>query len=180
MNELVIQSWLWSITVNSGETAANQRVGVGLALCTQECSMKGECLCGEVVFEIEGELPNLYQCHCSLCRKATGSNANAATFVEGKSFRWISGQSNICSFQKPTGYRSDFCSGCGSPVPNRLRDTDLIWVPAGLLDEMAVAQVAVHLHFSSSALWAQESNSCVRLAGGPDSLESLNEALQRK
>lgn len=109
--------------------------------------MKGECLCGAVVFEIEGELPNLYQCHCSLCRKATGSNANAATFVEGKSFRWISGQSNICSFQKPTGYRSDFCSGCGSPVPNRLRGTDVIWVPAGLLEEMAVAQVAVHLHF---------------------------------
>ncbi|PRY63410.1 hypothetical protein B0H98_1085 [Vreelandella songnenensis] len=43
--------------------------------------MTGECLCGEVKFEIDGKLPNLYQCHCSLCRKTTGSTANAATFV---------------------------------------------------------------------------------------------------
>ena len=40
--------------------------------------MKGECLCGEVAFTIDGELPNFYQCHCSLCRKATGAAANAA------------------------------------------------------------------------------------------------------
>lgn len=142
--------------------------------------MKGECLCGEVAFEIEDELPNLYQCHCSLCRKATGSTANAATFVEVQNFRWLSGQSNIRSFQKPTGYRSDFCSVCGSPVPNKLRDTDLIWVPAGLLDEETASQVAVHLHLSSSASWAKEADSCVRLVGGPDSLQSLHEALQRK
>jgi hypothetical protein len=32
MNELVIQSWLWSITVNSGETAVKQRLISGLGL----------------------------------------------------------------------------------------------------------------------------------------------------
>jgi hypothetical protein len=41
--------------------------------------MKGECLCGDVEFEIKGDLPNLYQCHCSLCRKVTGSSA--ATYL---------------------------------------------------------------------------------------------------
>ncbi|MCH4813436.1 GFA family protein [Vreelandella neptunia] len=140
--------------------------------------MKGECLCGEVAFEIEGELPNFYQCHCSLCRKATGSSANAATFVEWNNFRWLSGQSSIRSFQKPTGYRSDFCSACGSPVPNKLRNTDLIWVPAGLLDEATESQISVHLHLSSAATWAQEPDRCVQLVGGPDSLESLNKALK--
>ncbi|WP_458358993.1 GFA family protein, partial [Vibrio parahaemolyticus] len=29
--------------------------------------MKGNCLCGEVSFELSGELPPIYQCHCSLC-----------------------------------------------------------------------------------------------------------------
>ncbi|MEQ9547444.1 MAG: hypothetical protein RIK85_15685 [Marinobacter sp.] len=46
-------------------------------------------------------------------RKATGSAANAATFVQQQHFRWLSGQDRITSFQKPTGYRSDFCSVCG-------------------------------------------------------------------
>ncbi|MDQ7733136.1 GFA family protein [Halomonas sp. SpR1] len=140
--------------------------------------MKGECLCGEVAFEIDGGLPNLYQCHCSLCRKATGAKANAATFVSEEHFRWLSGQSSISSFQKPTGYRSDFCSACGSPVPNRLRNTELVWVPAGLLDEATSARVAVHLHLASAAEWEQEADDCIRLAGGPDSLKSLHDALQ--
>ncbi|CDG54837.1 MULTISPECIES: GFA family protein [Halomonadaceae] len=141
--------------------------------------MKGECLCGEIKFEIEGELPNFYQCHCSLCRKATGSASNTATFVKADSFRWHSGQSKISTFQKPTGYRNDFCSVCGSLVPNQLRDTELVWVPAGLLNDETVSQISIHLHLSSSASWASESDGCVRLDGGPDSFESLNQVLQK-
>ena len=141
--------------------------------------MKGECLCGEVEFDVKGELSNLYQCHCSLCRKATGAAANAATFVSEDRFQWVSGQASIRSFQKPTGFRSDFCSTCGSPVPNSLRGTGLMWVPAGLLDGETASHVSVHLHLSSSATWEEELNASVRLEGGPDSLEALHKALQR-
>ncbi|MCE7523734.1 GFA family protein [Alloalcanivorax xenomutans] len=139
--------------------------------------MQGECLCGSVKFEIDGEIRNLYQCHCSLCRKATGAAANAATLVPSSSFRWISGQSGIRSYQKPSGFRCDFCSVCGSPVPNSLRGTEMIWVPAGLLTGLAASRVAVHLHTASAAPWAQESTECVWLEGGPGSLESLNKLL---
>lgn len=141
--------------------------------------MTGECLCGQVKFEIEGELANFYQCHCSLCRKATGSASNTATFVKADSFRWIYGQSNISTFQKPTGYRNDFCSVCGSLVPNPLRDTDLVWVPAGLLNEGTASQISIHLHLSSAVSWEAEADGCVRLDAGSNSLESLNKALQR-
>jgi len=140
--------------------------------------MKGECLCGGVKFRIEGNIPNLYQCHCSLCRKVTGSSANAATFVKQENFRWLSGQDKISSFQKPTGYRSDFCSVCGSPVPNQLRGMELLWVPAGLLEESFKAAVNVHLHMNSAASWERDSVDGVRLEAGPESLESLHEALQ--
>ncbi|MBD3655701.1 MULTISPECIES: GFA family protein [Marinobacter] len=140
--------------------------------------MNGECLCGEVQFEIQGDLPNLYQCHCSLCRKATGSAANAATFVHQQNFRWLSGQARVTSFQKPTGYRSDFCSVCGSPVPNQLRDTELVWIPAGLLREDFDAAVNVHLHLDSAAAWEGDSRNCLRLGGGPESLDALYRALK--
>ena len=59
--------------------------------------MKGECLCGNVKFEIEEKIRNLYQCHCSLCRKAKGAAANAATFVQSSAFRWVSGERDIRS-----------------------------------------------------------------------------------
>ncbi|MGM0785244.1 MAG: GFA family protein, partial [Pseudomonadota bacterium] len=119
----------------------------------------------------------LYQCHCSLCRKATGAAANAATFVQGTAFRWVSGESSIKSYKKPSGFRSDFCSVCGSPVPNILRDSGMVWIPAGLLDEAVASRVSVHLHAKSAAPWELESTECIRLDGGPDSLESLNKLL---
>lgn len=139
--------------------------------------MKGECLCGNVKFEIEEEIRNLYQCHCTLCRKATGAAANAATFVQGTAFRWVSGESGIKSFKKPSGFRSDFCSECGSPVPNSLRDSGMVWIPAGLLNEAVSSRVSVHLHTKSAAPWELESAECVRLDGAPDSLEALNKLL---
>ena len=139
--------------------------------------MKGECLCGNVKFEILEEIRNFYQCHCSLCRKATGASANTATFVQDNAFRWISGESDIKSYKKPSGYRSDFCSVCGSLVPNSLRDTSMVWVPAGLLDEPVASKVSVHLHTESAAAWEQDTADCVRLDGGPDSLEALNNLL---
>lgn len=141
--------------------------------------MKGECLCGTVSFEVVGELPNFYQCHCSMCRKVTGSNANTATFVSQDDFRWLSGQERITSFQKPTGYRSDFCGICGSPVPNLLRSTNLVWVPAGLLSGNTESEIAVHLHVDSSAVWERDGVGCIRYAAAPDTLEGLNQSLQR-
>src|SRR5579859_2238045 len=85
--------------------------------------MRGKCLCEAVEFEIIGSNPKLYQCHCSLCRKQGGSTSNTATVVAFENFRWVSGQERISSFVKPTGFRSDFCSMCGSTVPNPLRNT---------------------------------------------------------
>ncbi|WP_242634365.1 GFA family protein [Marinobacter salicampi] len=145
----------------------------------REIMVKGECLCGQIQFEIDGALPNLYQCHCSLCRKATGAAANAATFVDRENFRWVTGEILITSFQKPSGYRSDFCSACGSPVPNQLRGSELMWVPAGLLQGELTAEVAVHLHLSSSASWERDSDGCLRLEAGPENFESLQQAISR-
>ncbi len=83
--------------------------------------MIGKCLCGKVQFEINGETPHLYQCHCSLCRKQSGSSANAATFIFERNFTWTNGEEIITSFLKDTGFRTDFCSNCGSPkLPHRV------------------------------------------------------------
>lgn len=115
--------------------------------------MRGKCLCETVEFEITGPIPKLYQCHCSLCRKQGGSVSNTATVVALENFRWISGQENISSFVKPTGFRSDFCSICGSTVPNPLRNTSYMWVPSGMLDASEKLEIAVHLYVGSRASW---------------------------
>jgi hypothetical protein len=115
--------------------------------------MRGSCLCGTVEFQIGGDLPKIYQCHCSLCRKQGGSASNSAIIVEARNFSWIAGQGHVSSYVKPTGFRSDFCSRCGSPVPNPLRTTAYYWVPAGLLDDDVNLEVGAHLFVGSKAAW---------------------------
>ena len=115
--------------------------------------MRGSCLCGTIEFEIAGDLPRIYRCHCSLCRKQGGASSSSALIVDAENFRWISGEGRISSYVRPTGFRSDFCPRCGSPVPNRLRDTPFYWVPAGLLDDGAGLAVGAHLFVGSKAPW---------------------------
>ena len=117
-------------------------------------SVFGNCLCGKIRFEIDSEIVNLYQCHCSLCRKQSGSYSNAATIIENRSFRFVFGGNLIKSWVKETGFRSDFCSSCGSPVPNPLRNTNYYWVPAGLLEESISSNVVAHFCLASKASWA--------------------------
>ena len=118
-----------------------------------EGAMRGSCLCGLIGFEVGGNPSKIYQCHCSLCRKQGGSASNSSIIAQAKNFRWISGQENISSYVRSTGFRSDFCSRCGSPVPNPLRSTSYYWIPAGLLDDDVGLQVGVHLYAGSKASW---------------------------
>ena len=141
--------------------------------------MQGTCLCGAVEFVITGTLPNIYQCHCSLCRKATGAAANAALIVPGNQFQWVSGQACIHSYENESGYRSDFCSKCGSPLPNPLKGTTDYWVPAGLLDGKANLEVAAHLHVGSKATWEVIAAGGVHYQDAPD-LDRLHQLLRKK
>lgn len=115
--------------------------------------MRGQCLCEAVSFEIVEVIPKLYQCHCSLCRKQGGSISNTATVVATENFRWLSGKENISTYVKPTGFRSDFCSTCGSTVRNLLRNTPYVWVPSGMLEGTEKLEIAVHLYVGSRAAW---------------------------
>lgn len=142
-------------------------------------TVSGSCLCEAVMFEISGEIPNFYQCHCGQCRKVTGSASNTGIFLSKGQMRWISGEDKVTAFVKDSGYNSSFCSLCGSALPNPSRGGGGYWVPAGSLDGEIDSRVAVHLHVDSKALWDFIGDDGEQYAAMPD-LHILSKALQRK
>lgn len=116
--------------------------------------MIGECNCGEVKVEVSGELPGLYQCHCSLCRKQGGSSSNTATIVDKSQFKWLSGEDSVQRWRKPSGFSSFFCQHCGSTVPNPLRDSGYIWLPMGLFEGIE-AKIVAYIYCDSLASWTR-------------------------
>jgi len=99
----------------------------------------GKCLCGEVVFEVEEIVGPFELCHCSKCRKSTGSAYAAMIGVSSKGYKITSGLELIESFtlpveEKAPGYTTYFCSRCGSKTPNPKPDNEWFEIPAGLFD----------------------------------------------
>jgi hypothetical protein len=118
--------------------------------------IKGSCLCGAVTFEITGKIGPAGQCHCSKCRKVSGTDGNAVFYTAANSFRWLSGQGEIKSFRVPggNGWESSFCGTCGSPTPHTDANAKIYFVPAGLLDDdPGFRGYAAHIFVGSKAPW---------------------------
>ncbi len=114
----------------------------------------GECFCGAVTFEVAGPVTDIYQCHCSLCRRARGSACISMCLASARDFSWISGEDQIRVFSKGN-YRSTFCQNCGSPVPHCDPEETTYWIPAGLIDPQQLPDIKVgaHVYVASKAHW---------------------------
>ena len=114
----------------------------------------GECNCGEVAFSIDCEVSDVFVCHCSLCRKATGANGIAVVVVKNEAFAWERGLDRVATWRKPVGdWQTSFCTQCGSTLPGS-NGADSMYVPAGLVtgggDDFRVAH---HVFVGSKASW---------------------------
>ncbi len=98
--------------------------------------LSGSCLCGGVQYEIDGELGSIAMCHCSMCRKASGSAFATNASVERRAFRLLSGADLIQKYQSSPNRQRCFCRVCGSPVyADVVGMPDHIRIRLGLLDD---------------------------------------------
>jgi hypothetical protein len=99
----------------------------------------GSCVCGAVQFELTHVVGPFELCHCTRCRKTSGSAFLAAVGVRRSDFRWLRGRELVQAFsapilREPPPYRSCFCKHCGSPMPDPDDTSEVFEVPAGVLE----------------------------------------------
>ena len=130
---------------------------------------KGQCNCGSVAFEIAAGLTGVYVCHCSICRRATGSNGIAVVVVDNGAFSWVRGEDQVKSWKKPdSDWQTWFCRVCGSPVPG-MTDETRVFVPAGLISDGGESlQVIGHIWVDSKAEWDEIGDSGRQYRGAFD------------
>lgn len=114
----------------------------------------GACLCGSVRFEVHGDFEHFYLCHCTRCRKNSGSAHSANLFSRTATLHWLSGEDRVTRFTLPhTRHSRAFCSLCGSALPVLQMEGRLLVVPAGSLDQDAGLKPDAHLFTASRAGW---------------------------
>ena len=112
----------------------------------------GSCLCGAVRFSIEGEFERFYLCHCSHCRKDTGSAHAANLFSATARLQWLSGGDKGTTYALPaTRHTRCFCPICGSALPHAAGE--FLAVPAGSLDTDLRRRPDAHIFVTSRASW---------------------------
>jgi len=117
--------------------------------------LTGACLCGAVRFKVKPPFGGFRYCHCSRCRKASGSAHAANLFLPETQFQWISGEAAVKRFDLPDAQRFAvcFCSNCGTRVPHKIRTTENMLIPAGLLDCEIDARPENSIFWDSKASW---------------------------
>ncbi|CAM2007681.1 GFA family protein [Acanthopleuribacter pedis] len=124
---------------------------------------QGSCLCGAVSFEIEGDFEQFFLCHCSRCRKNSGSAHGANLFSSSATLIWRRGEDRVRDFHLPeTRHTRSFCEICGSAMPQRISNDAVLMVPAGSLDSPITKQPDGHIFTADKAAWEETLSQCPR------------------
>jgi len=96
--------------------------------------LRGSCLCRGIRYAIAGDLELPLNCHCSICRKATGAAFRSRARVSAAAFRWVVGEELVSRYESSPGHVRTFCRICGSTLvtifPNSPEELGLAETPA--------------------------------------------------
>jgi len=120
-------------------------------------SFKGSCLCGAVSYQFHGPEYVFQYCHCSRCRKFTGSAHATNIIVAPDQFEWLSGADKVGRFEHPEAkhFATCFCQQCGSSLPWEAQSGGAVVIPAGTLDEDPEIRPSQNIFWKDRVAWRE-------------------------
>ena len=107
----------------------------------------GSCLCGDVSFDVEGELKAPDACHCSQCRKQSGHYWASTNVPEER--LTVRGEDQVTWYKASEDVRRGFCGRCGSFLFWDPLDRPVVAVAMGAFEAPTGTELDVHIHMSS-------------------------------
>ena len=121
----------------------------------------GSCLCGAVKYEVHGALRPVIACHCTQCRKQSGTymSATAAadvdlTITEARGLKW---------YRASAAAGRGFCCECGSPLFWKRDGSNTISITAGSIDGPTGAPLEGHIFCESAGDYYEIAGGAYRL-----------------
>ena len=130
-------------------------------------TMTGQCLCGAISYEIEGELQMCGVCHCKNCQRQAGSAYSVLFGVSDQDIA-ISGDLTTYDDHGDSGnvVHRYFCGKCGSPVKTTLpTQPGMTYIKAGTLDDTSVLDPQIHFWTRSKQPWVEIDPDILQMPG---------------
>ena len=102
--------------------------------------LSGRCYCGDIQYEIKGELQASLQCHCRECQYITGGNANTVMVFSRDNFEFTKGKPSVFSRgDLETPVKRFFCDKCGTAIGTKspMRPESII-LKVGTFDDPSI------------------------------------------
>ena len=115
-------------------------------------TIEGGCLCGKIRFRCKGEPEWVGHCHCTLCKRHTGSAFLTFVLFEGANrVEWLNGEPAV--YASADGVERGFCPACGSALSFARPDRNEVSVLVGSLDEPDAVAPMLHIFVEQQCRW---------------------------
>jgi hypothetical protein len=114
--------------------------------------LAGRCLCGAVQYAVSDEFTYAFNCHCSNCRRATGSAFKPVAGIERNKLSISRGEHRLLIFGDDNAHDAR-CKVCGSLLYSVVRDGAFVHVTMGTLVDDPTIRPTAHIFAGSKAPW---------------------------
>lgn len=115
--------------------------------------LQGRCLCGAVQFSVPDDFQYAVYCHCSECRRFSGSLFSVQGGIDCHQLTIERGAERIGRYQKTGQSTMGFCEACGSSLFVEKPQWGKVHIRYGVLDPMPSLKPQAHLFVASKVPW---------------------------
>jgi hypothetical protein len=114
--------------------------------------LAGRCYCGAVSFRVEDAFVYAANCHCSNCRRTTGSAFKPFAGIERARLEVVEGRDSLL-IVGDDDLNDTHCAACGSLLFSVVREGEYVHVALGSLVDGPSIRPTKHIFVGSKAPW---------------------------
>lgn len=115
-------------------------------------TLTGKCFCGAVHYTAPDQFLYAMNCHCSNCRRTTGSAFKPFAGIARDRLAVTKGRANLLIFGDDNA-NDTHCGVCGSLLYSVVRDGAFVHVALGTLVDAPSIRPTAHIFVGSKASW---------------------------
>ena len=116
-------------------------------------TLAGRCFCGAVHYAVEDAFRYAMNCHCSNCRRTTGSAFKPFAGIERDKLVLTKGADAVLVYGEEAKNHDTHCRRCGSLLYSVVREGAYVNVAMGTLVDDPSIRPARHIFVGSKAPW---------------------------